>query len=49
MKLYNTMTRQKEEFVPMEEGKVITVRLRPYRVRLYPISATQDPTLFLIR
>ena len=22
MKLYNTMTRQKEEFVPMEEGKV---------------------------
>ena len=22
MKLYNTLTRQKEEFVPMEEGKV---------------------------
>ncbi|MGN1231173.1 MAG: cysteinyl-tRNA synthetase, partial [Anaerotignum sp.] len=22
MKVYNTLTRQKEEFVPMEEGKV---------------------------
>ena len=22
MKLYNTMTRKKEEFVPLEEGKV---------------------------
>jgi len=22
MKLYNTLTRQKEEFIPLEEGKV---------------------------
>ena len=22
MKIYNTMTRQKEEFIPLEEGKV---------------------------
>ena len=40
MKLYNTMTRQKEEFVPMEEGKVkmyvcgpTVYGLHPYRQR----------------
>ena len=30
MKLFNTLTRRKEEFVPLEEGKV-----RMYAVRLY--------------
>ena len=29
MKLFNTMSMQKEEFVPIEPGKVQYVRLRP--------------------
>ena len=43
MKLYNTMTRQKEEFVPMEEGKV-----KMYVCGPTVYDYTQDPTLFLI-
>ena len=30
MKLYNTLTKRKEEFVPIEEGKVQNVCLRAY-------------------
>ena len=32
MKLYNTLTRRKEEFVPLEEGKVKMYVCGPYRI-----------------
>ena len=32
MKLYNTLTKKKEEFVPLQEGKVTHVCLRTYRI-----------------
>lgn len=41
MKLYNTMTRKKEEFVPLEEGKVkMYVCVRPFTISF--TSETQD-------
>ena len=36
MKIFNSMSRQKEEFVPMEPGKVKHLRLRPHGVQLHP-------------
>lgn len=36
MKVYNTLTRKKEEFVPIEEGKVKMYVCGPYGVQLYP-------------
>ena len=35
MRLYNTMSKRKEEFVPVEEGKVKNVCLRTNRIQLY--------------
>ena len=35
MKIYNTMSKRKEEFVPLEEGKVRCM----YAVRLYIITS----------
>ena len=32
MKIFNTLTRQKEEFVPLEPGEGQDVRLRPDRL-----------------
>ena len=32
MKLYNTLTRRKEEFVPLEEGKVKMYVCGAYRI-----------------
>ncbi len=32
MKLYNTLTRRKEEFVPLEEGKVKMYVCGSYRI-----------------
>ena len=48
MKLYNTMTRQKEEFVPMEEGKVKMYVCGP-TVYDYIHIGTQDLTLYSIQ
>ena len=36
MKIFNTLTRQKEEFVPLEEGKVKNVCLRTYCIQPDP-------------
>ena len=36
MKIYNTMSKRKEEFVPLEEGKV---KMYVYAVRLYIITS----------
>lgn len=36
MQIYNTMTRQKEEFVPIEPGKVRLICLRANGVQLHP-------------
>ena len=36
MKLYNTMSKTKEEFVPLEEGKDKDVCLRTYCLQLHP-------------
>ena len=30
MKIFNTMTKKKEEFIPLEEGKV-KIALKPYK------------------
>ena len=32
MKLYNTLTKSKEEFVPLEEGKVKMYAALPYTI-----------------
>ncbi len=34
MKIFNTLSRTKEEFIPLEEGKV-KMYVRPYRIQLY--------------
>ena len=54
MKIYNTLTRKKEEFVPIEEGKVkytftknTAPADRPYTT--ISTSETQDLSLFLTR
>ena len=36
MKLYNSMTRKKEEFVPLEPGKVKMYSCGPDCVQLFP-------------
>ena len=36
MKIYNTLTKRKEEFVPVEPGKVKMVCVRTDRLQLYP-------------
>ncbi len=36
MKLFNTMTRQKEEFVPITPGEVKMYSLRPHGLQLHP-------------
>lgn len=36
MKIFNTLTRQKEEFVPLEEGKVKMYDLRTYCIQPDP-------------
>lgn len=35
MRLYNTMSKRKEEFVPVEEGKVRMYVCRTNRIQLY--------------
>ena len=40
MKLFNTMTRRKEEFVPLEEGKVRMYVCGPTVYNLIPVSYT---------
>ncbi len=39
MKVYNTLTRKKEEFIPVEEGKVKYVR--SYRIQLFSYRKCQ--------
>ena len=34
MKIFNTMTKKKEEFVPLEKGK--DVCMRTYRIQFHP-------------
>ena len=36
MKIYNTLTKKKEEFVPLEEGKVKMYVCGPTVYNLYP-------------
>ena len=36
MKLFNSMTMKKEDFVPLEEGKVKMYACGPDRIQLYP-------------
>ena len=35
MQIFNTLTRKKEEFKPMEEGTLQNVCLRPYGLQLH--------------
>ena len=41
MKLYNTLTRKKEEFIPLQEGKVSMYVLRAYGVQSDPYRKCQ--------
>ena len=36
MKIFNTLSRRKEEFVPLEEGKGKDVCVRSDRIQFYP-------------
>ena len=42
MKVFNTLTKKKEEFVPLEEGKVKNVCLRTKPYTITSISVMQD-------
>ena len=44
MKIYNTMSKRKEEFVPLEEGKVKMYVCGPTVYNFIPVSYTH-PTL----
>ena len=45
MQIYNTQTRRKEEFKPIEPGKVRIYCLRPDGVQLLSTSATRVPSV----
>ena len=36
MKIYNTLTRKKEEFVPIKEGEALIYVCGPYGLQLLP-------------
>ena len=42
MKIYNTLSKRKEEFVPLEEGKVKMYVCRSLRFIILSISEMQD-------
>ena len=42
MKIYNTLTKRKEEFVPVRAGKSKNVRVRTNRRTTLSTSETQD-------
>ena len=46
MKLFNTMTRRKEEFVPLEEGKVRMYVCRPTVYNLIHIGNARPMITF---
>ena len=46
LRIYNTLTRQKEEFKPLKEGKVTDVQLRSDGIQLCAYRQFKDVYLY---